>query len=46
VEGWSNIIHVTATMGDCCEYGDRIPVRQASAGLSSFCLSGIMKRLF
>ena len=25
VEGWANILHVTATMTDCCEYGDRIP---------------------
>ena len=23
--GWRNIIHVTATGGNCCSYGDRIP---------------------
>jgi len=25
VDGWSNIIHVTATGGNCCNYGDRVP---------------------
>ena len=24
-EGWANIIHVTATGNNCCDYGDRIP---------------------
>ena len=23
--GWGNIIHVSATGNNCCEYGDRIP---------------------
>ena len=25
VETWANIVHFTATMTNCCEYGDRIP---------------------
>ena len=25
VGGWTNIIHITATGGNCCDYGDRIP---------------------
>ena len=25
VDGWANIVHVTATGNNCCEYGDRIP---------------------
>jgi len=25
VEGWANIIHVTASGNNCCDYGDRIP---------------------
>ena len=25
VDGWSNIIHLTATGENCCNYGDRIP---------------------
>ena len=25
VRGWANILHVTATAENCCEYGDRIP---------------------
>jgi hypothetical protein len=25
VEGWSSIVHFTATQTDCCAYGDRIP---------------------
>jgi hypothetical protein len=25
VAGWSNLIHITATGGNCCEHGDRVP---------------------
>jgi hypothetical protein len=25
VDGWSNIIHISATGGNCCNYGDRVP---------------------
>jgi len=25
INGWANILHVTATGGNCCRYGDRVP---------------------
>ena len=25
VEHWASIVHFTATLSNCCEYGDRIP---------------------
>ncbi len=37
-ESWANIVHFTATMSNCCEYGDRLPGAHAFHCLACSCL--------
>merc|ERR1712127_876999 len=36
INGWANILHVTGTGGNCCNYGDRIPAIWFYSGSTRF----------